>query len=133
MKRALIALVVLVAGIQFIPVEQINPPVVSDFSGPSDVGAILKRSCYDCHSNETQWPWYSHVAPVSWLVAHDVAEGREHLDFSNWEPLKDVVYIRAAIHGMVAKGEMPPKIYLLGHPGAAISDADLAILKNWGE
>jgi hypothetical protein len=133
MKRAIIALVVIVAGIQFIPVKRTNPPVVSDFSGPKDVGAILKRSCYDCHSSETKWPWYSHVAPISWLVAHDVAEGREHLNFSNWEPLKDVVYIRATIYGMVAKGDMPPKIYLLNHSEAKVSDEALALLKNWGE
>lgn len=133
MKRTIIVLVVLVAGIQFIPVKRDNPPVVSDFSGPKDIGAILKKSCYDCHSNETKWPWYSHVAPMSWLVAHDVEEGREHLNFSDWEPLKDAAYIRSIIYGMVSKGDMPPKIYLLNHAEARVSAEELALLKNWAE
>ena len=120
MKRIVAALVFLVIGIQFIPVKRTNPAVVSDFDGPPEVKAILKRSCYDCHSHETEWPWYSHVAPVSWLVVHDVKEGREHLNFSNWEPLKDIVWIHQEICREVAEGEMPLKIYLLMHADAEI-------------
>ncbi len=131
MKRIVIALVVIVVGMQLIPVKRSNPAVISDFSGPAEVKAILKRSCYDCHSNETRWPWYSHIAPVSWLVAHDVKEGREHMNFSDWEPLKDIVWIRTQIHTMVANGQMPPKYYLPMHSKAKVSTGDLAVLKDW--
>src|SRR4051794_32963098 len=62
-----------------------NPPVTGDIQVPAEVHALLKRSAYDCHSNETKWPWYAQVVPVSWLVAHDVNDGRKHLNFSVWE------------------------------------------------
>ena len=131
MKRIVIALVILVIGIQFIPVKRTNPAVVYDFDGPPEVKAILKRSCYDCHSHETAWPWYSRVAPASWVVAHDVKEGREHLNFSNWEPLKEIVWIHQEICREVAEGEMPLKAYLIAHPAAEISSEELSILKTW--
>ena len=66
------------------PVDRENPPVTGDIGAPSEVDAILRTSCYDCHSNETVWPWYSYLAPASWLVAEDVEHGREHLNFSEW-------------------------------------------------
>ena len=132
-KKILIALVVIVVGIQFVPVKRTNPGVVYDFDGPANVKAILKRSCYDCHSNETKWPWYSHVAPVSWFLADHVKEGREHLNFSDWEPLKDVVYMHTQIYTMVATGQMPLKSYLLLHSDAKISPEDLATIKKWAE
>lgn len=131
MKRIVIALVAVVVGIQLIPVKQLNPAVVSDFDGPSEVKTILQKSCYDCHSNETQWPWYSHVAPVSWIVAHDVKEGREHLNFSNWAPLKDMVWIHQEICEEIAEGKMPLKAYLIAHPAAKISSEELSVLKAW--
>lgn len=131
MKRIIIALAAVVAGIQLIPVKRINPPVVSDFYGPPEVSAILRHSCYDCHSNETEWPRYSHVAPMSWLVAHDVKKGRERLNFSNWEPLKDIVWIRMQIYHMAASGQMPLPSYLRLHSDAKVTDEELAILKEW--
>ena len=131
MKRIIIALTAVVVGMQLIPVKRTNPAVVSDFDGPSEVKAILKHSCYDCHSNETEWPWYSYVAPVSWIVAHDVKEGREHLNFSNWEPLKDIIWIHQKICAEVSDGEMPLKAYLIAHPEAKISSEELAVLKAW--
>ena len=70
--------------IQLVPVDRSNPPVESEISTPPEVHIILRKACYDCHSNETTWPWYSKVAPVSWLVASDVHEGREELNFSTW-------------------------------------------------
>jgi hypothetical protein len=131
MKRIIIALVILVVGIQFIPVKQTNPAMISDFSGPAEVKAILQKSCYDCHSNETEWPWYSQVAPMSWLVAHDVKKGRERLNFSDWEPLKDIVWIRSMIYRQVASGQMPLKSFLTMHSDAKVSDEELATLKEW--
>lgn len=131
MKKIFTALAAVIVGIQFIPVKRTNPQVVYDFDGPAEVKAILKRSCYDCHSNETRWPWYSRVAPVSWLVSQDVKEGREHINFSEWEPLKDIVYIHVKIYNMVASGQMPLKAYLPMHPDAKISPEELETLKNW--
>jgi len=66
--------------IQFIPVARTNPPVEGEISASPEVMSILRRACYDCHSNETRWPWYSKIAPVSWLSVKDVNEGREHLN-----------------------------------------------------
>ncbi len=73
-KMVFIAVLVL-AGIQFIPVNRSNPPVEEEILASPEVKTILKRACYDCHSHETIWPSYSRVAPVSWLLAWDVGEG----------------------------------------------------------
>ena len=82
-KLVLITVIVAVA-IQFIPVDRSNPPVEEEIVVAPQIQAVLKRACYDCHSNETIWPWYSQVAPASWLLAWDVHEGREELNFSTW-------------------------------------------------
>jgi hypothetical protein len=131
MKKIIIAIVLLAAGIQFIPAKRTNPDVAYDFDGPAKVKAILQKSCYDCHSNETRWPWYSYIAPASWLVSHHVEDGRKHLNFSEWEAMKDMGWIRREIHEEVAEGEMPMKSYLLLHSGAKVSAEELAILKHW--
>lgn len=128
MAKILAAAVAILVLIQLIPLDRDNPPVIQDVAAPSEVDAILRRACYDCHSNETEWPWYSHVAPVSFLVVHDVHEGREHLNFSDWEhSRKDVDEILEEVE----EGEMPMKIYLITHPNAALSDADLATIRSW--
>ena len=133
MKWMVIALCTILAGIQLIPVERTNPAVVYDFDGPPDVKAILKRSCYDCHSNETQWPWYSRVAPASWLVTHHVDDGRKHLNFSEWEAWKAMSWIRSEIVEETAEGEMPPKSYLRLHSDAKVTAEELTVLKDWAE
>ena len=84
LKKGLLGLVVALVAIQLVPVDRTSPPVTADIAAPANVRAVLKRACYDCHSNETTWPWYSRVAPVSWLVARDVREGRKELNFSDW-------------------------------------------------
>lgn len=121
------------AGIQFVPVARANPPITADFAGPENVKAILDTSCYDCHSNATKWPWYSYVAPVSWLVARDVREGREHLNFSAWESMAQGEKAEAIeeIVEETSEGGMPMPIYLVIHPGARISDDKLGILRAW--
>ncbi len=131
MKKIIIALIILVAGMQLIPVKRTNPEVVYDFDGPAEVKTILQKSCYDCHSHETKWPWYSYVAPMSWLVAHDVKDGRAHLNFSDWAPLKNIVYIHQEMYEEVHEGKMPLKTYLLAHPEAVVTAEELAILKDW--
>lgn len=93
------------------------------------VKAILVRSCADCHSNDTVWPWYSHISPVSHMVANDVVRGRRQLNFSTVTSLSDDQM--GEIHDVVNFGDMPPKAYTLIHPGAKLSPADAELLKQW--
>jgi hypothetical protein len=132
-RYALIALVVLFLGLQVVPVERTNPPVEGEISAPPEVRTILRRACYDCHSNETVWPWYSYVAPVSFLVARDVHEGREELNFSTWSRLspKRRHDMLEEIWEEVEEGEMPLPIYLPTHPEARLTGQDRAVLRNW--
>lgn len=130
-RSGLFLSLVLVAAIQAIPVERTNPQVASDFDGPLEVKKILQRSCYDCHSNETRWPWYSYVAPVSWLVVHDVNEGRAELNFSDWDRYSRDSEKIEEISEETGEGEMPLPIYLIMHADARLSAGDRATLQNW--
>ena len=110
-------------AIQLVPVARENPQVSREVRWDSEMTRdVAVRSCYDCHSNETRWPWYSRVAPVSWLVAKDVREGREHLNFSTWEQPNEGA---AEILEVVEDGEMPLRKYTLLHPDARLRDATL--------
>jgi hypothetical protein len=121
------------AGIQLVPVDRSNPPVSGTVDAPAEVMAVLRKACFDCHSNETSWPWYSYVAPVSWLVAHDVEEGRKELNFSAWASLeaKKRAHKRKEVWEEVAEGEMPLRPYLLTHPQAKLDAAELETLRVW--
>lgn len=130
-KYTLLSIGLIFIGIQLIPVERNNPPVVSEVDAPIAVKVIIKRSCYDCHSNEVDWPWYSYVAPVSWLVAHDVKEGRKELNFSEWGRHSGDAEMKQEMIEEIAEGEMPLPIYLITHPGASVSEQELATLKKW--
>jgi hypothetical protein len=136
-KKALswlvIAAVVIVVLIQLVPVDRSNPPVVADLEAPPEVTSVLRASCYDCHSNETRWPWYSRVAPVSWLVAHDVEEGRELLNFSLWGTYdaRQKEKLAEEIWEEVEEGEMPLRKYLLAHPEARLSKSARQTLQEW--
>lgn len=128
-------LAVAFVGIQFVPVNRENPEKRSEVDAPDEVKAILRRSCYDCHSNETVWPWYSYVAPVSWLIESDVRKGRKHVNFSNWDKAgsDERKEIRHESYEEVDHGEMPMSIYTLIHPDAKLSDKDKSALKDWAE
>jgi len=135
-KIALAAAVTLLglgAAIQLVPVERGNPPVVADIAAPPAVTAVLRASCYDCHSHETRWPWYSRVAPISWLVAHDVEEARGRLNFSLWGSYEAKRQQRLAeeIWEEVEKGEMPLPVYLVVHRGARLTTGDRELLRAW--
>lgn len=139
MKRKifLFVLIVLVAALglaQLIPVERTNPPVSQDVPAPAEVKTILRKACYDCHSNETVWPWYSHVAPASWLVANDVEEGREHLNFSVWDTYKAKRQAKKLeeLAEEVGEGEMPLWFYVPFHPDAKLSAQEKQTLVSWG-
>ncbi|MFV0337444.1 MAG: heme-binding domain-containing protein [Chthoniobacterales bacterium] len=130
-KFLLLLAVVVFIGIQLIPVNRTNPPVISDVDAPPAVKEILQRSCYDCHSNETKWPWYSYVAPVSWLVSHDVEEGREELNFSDWQSFAKKKKLRKEIVEEIEEGKMPMPIYLITHRDAKVSKEQLDVIKGW--
>jgi hypothetical protein len=100
---------------------------------PAAVQALVNRSCRDCHTNDTRWPWYSYLAPVSWLVIHDVNHGRSHLNFSEWGRLRpdDAEDLLEEICEVAEKGEMPLRTYLLLHPEARLRPADVDTLCRW--
>lgn len=131
--RVLIGLGVTLLVIQLVPVDRSNPPVESDLAAPADVTAVLRESCYDCHSHETAWPWYARIAPMSWLVTHDVHDARAHLNFSTWN-LYDTAaqaHLQGEIWEEVAAGEMPLWFYLPLHPEARLTDEDRRVLQTW--
>jgi hypothetical protein len=122
----------IIGAIQLVPVSRSNPPVTADLVAPDNVRAILRRSCYDCHSHESTWPWYAYVAPVSWFIAHDVNEAREHLNFSTWADRPDKLEkLKEEIWEEVEEGEMPPPNYLRLHGDAKLSAEDRATLRTW--
>lgn len=119
--------------IQFVPVNRANPQVEGDFRPPVEVVSVLRRACYDCHSNETVWPRYSRIAPVSWVIARDVHEGRAALNFSTWNRLsanKQAEAVRESWEE-IAEGKMPTWFYLALHPEARLSPADQSVLRAW--
>lgn len=132
-------LAVAAAGIQVIPknlpeIKQDNPnDLLLTGSVSEEVTVILKTACYDCHSNQTKLPWYSHVAPVSWLVAKDVNEGREELNFSEWTtyPKRKLIKKLEEMGEEVDEGEMPLKIYTVIHGDAKLSTEQRKLLVEW--
>jgi hypothetical protein len=132
-RAVLILLAVFLVGAQLVPIERTNPAVTADIGAPADVAPLLRRACYDCHSHETRWPWYSRVAPASWLLAHDVDEGRDELDFSAWTaypPAKQRKKLRESAE-QVETGEMPPWYYVLMHPEARLTEDEQGRMVRW--
>lgn len=110
--------------IQLIPYgrNHTNPPVVTEPSWDSpQTRALAARACMDCHSNETVWPWYSNIAPVSWLVQHDVDEARQRLNFSEWGQRRQET---DEIYAVINQGDMPPLQFLIMHPEARLTAAE---------
>jgi hypothetical protein len=118
---------------QLVPVSRTNPPVEAEIVVVPEVRALLRRACWDCHSHETVWPWYAWVAPVSWLVAHDVNHAREELDFSRfeaYEPKKQQKKL-GEIGEEVEEGHMPLWYYVLLHPEARLGNEERRRLIAW--
>lgn len=110
-----------------------NPVVTGDITAPAEVKAILKKACYDCHSNETNLRWYDLINPVYWKVAQDVKEGKAGLNFSTFKDMAvpdQKAKLWEAIN-QIQSGAMPLQSYQIVHPGAKVSAADLSILKNY--
>ena len=122
--RFILIIIGLIALIQIIPYgrNHTNPPVVSEPAWDSpQTRALAERACFDCHSNSTVWPWYSNIAPVSWLVQRDVDEGRQRLNFSEWGQSSAET---DEIYEVLENGEMPPSQFLLMHPEAKLTASE---------
>ena len=125
MKKISLLIIVVLIAIQFVPLgkDHNNPKVVAEPEWNSmQTKNLFFKACGDCHSHETKWPWYSSVAPVSWIIANHVEEGREHFNVSNWGLQKKNKGDDAAEE--VEEGNMPMKPYLLLHSEANLSDSD---------
>jgi len=151
-KRVFFSLLGLFLIMQVVPAGRTNPPVdeKKKLSPPPEVEGILRAACYDCHSDETQWPWYAHVAPVSWWIANHVNDGRRRLNLSEWadvaqrqgkKPLliggqpATTVQVQCKILGDMETdmemGRMPLPSYLIMHPDARITPAQFKIVTDW--
>jgi hypothetical protein len=128
LKKIIIIVVIVAVGgfllIQLVPFgwDHTNPAIVQEpkWDAPA-TRELAKRACFDCHSNETVWPWYTNIAPISWFTANHVYEGRDNLNFSDWMP-GDVDLNR--LQRVIDSGRMPPASYTMMHQGARLTDAE---------
>lgn len=125
-KWILIGVLILLVLIQFVPIKKDNPPAATDIKWDSpQTKALARRACYDCHSNETVWPYYSHFAPVSWFLSDHVHEGRRHLNFSHWQYPRDREIRKArSMIKQIREGEMPLDSYIWMHPEAKLTSSE---------
>lgn len=138
-RYSLLFLVAALVIIQFFRIDKTNPEVVpaEDFmvamAPPQDIQTLMKDACYDCHSHETIYPWYSNFAPVSWWLKDHIDHGRKHLNFSVWTtyPPKKAAHKLEECFEEVEEGEMPLKPYLITHGEARLSDTDRSKLVAW--
>jgi hypothetical protein len=137
LKIALGAAIVVGIGLQFVPVQGIgtNPPARYKLDAPPEVEAILHKACFDCHSNETKWPFYARIAPGSWLMARDVKKGRSRMNFSEWGDAEESErqLDKENSWDQIESGEMPKWFYTLmpNHWDAKLSADEKAKLKAW--
>jgi hypothetical protein len=138
MKKVLLGILVVFILIQMIrPTKNDSRNDINHISTvvpvPAEVEEILKTSCYDCHSNNTVYPWYSEIAPVSWYLAQHVNEGKEHLNFSEWTVYNknQQDHIVKDLEEVLESHEMPLKSYLLMHEDAKMTPQQYEILMNW--
>src|SRR5580704_7335779 len=141
-KGVLLALVVFIVVIQIFQPARTNPTVAPSRSLPShipvpeDVYTALLRSCGDCHSNRTQWPWYSHLAPVSWVITDDVNQGRRHMNFEDWEALRDPKQANDRLTGIceeIQKKGVPPFSYRVMHKDIVLKQNEIAAICAWSQ
>ncbi len=127
------------AGAQAVRPARTNPPSPAGASlvakAPPDVARILERGCRDCHSNDTRWPWYTNVAPISWLLVDHVTHGREHFNMSEWGTYSedDQDKLLGSICSLTRKGRMPMPSYLWIHRESRLSPSDVAALCAWSD
>ena len=143
LRGALLGFVALALGIQLIRPARSNPPIEPSHTleavvpVPMEVESILQRACNDCHSNLTRWPWYSNVAPLSWLLVNHVDEGRRQVNFSEWlrrDTDNPTEFTRQRFHSLCRQAqtrEMPLTSYVLLHPAARLSQGDIEAICRW--
>ncbi len=135
-SRVLGIIVLVFVAFQFIPYgkEKTNPKAdkALEIKAPENVMKLFKRSCYDCHSNETKWPWWSYVAPASWSIYDDVINGRKTLNFSTWKnyTLKKQQKLKKEIYRTVA-GPMPLPQYIWLHKNAKLTGNEIRTIRDW--
>ncbi len=134
-KGLLVGLAVVFVAIQFVPVERTNPIGAGGPDLPPDLQWTLRRACYDCHSNESRWPVWAFVAPISWQVVADVNKARAVLNFSEWTAYDPGIRLalRSLVNPVVASHRMPLWHYLPLHPDARMSPEELQALQKWSE
>jgi hypothetical protein len=138
-RWALVFFLVAFIGMQFVRPDRTNPPAPLAASlkakTPPHITALLDRSCRDCHSNETEWPWYTNVSPTSWLVANHVHHGRDHFNYSEWNTYDsdDQDKFLGAMCDLVKRERMPLPSYLWIHRGSKLSPADVTALCTWSD
>ncbi|CAH0279977.1 heme-binding domain-containing protein [Chryseobacterium sp. WG14] len=139
MKKVLVVILVAFIMIQFFPIDKTNPAPTPgmDFlkikNTPDPIAKIIRTSCYDCHSNETKYPWYSNISPASWVVKNHINEGRKHLNFSTfavYESKRQLHKIEECLE-MIEKKEMPLESYYLGHQNAKLTDEQRTALSQY--
>lgn len=130
MKKIIVALFVLFIIIQFFRIDKTNPPVDKsmDFltikKAPEDISKMIKTSCYDCHSNESTYPWYSDIQPIGWFLQNHIKEGRQELNFSTfatYDAVRQAKKLKKSAHE-IEEGEMPLESYLLIHRDAKLTN-----------
>jgi hypothetical protein len=135
LPRALLLTASVILAAQVVRFAPTNPPVAGDLRAPAEIKGVLRRACYDCHSHETAWPWYSRVAPLSWLIHHDVLEGRRRLNFSEWTDYASdpgtVSEKLQQISQRVARGDMAPLYYRVLHPDGGLTAAQRDAVAGW--
>ena len=113
--------------------DRTSAPLLPGADIPPSVAGVIAHACVNCHSEKTQWPWYSRVAPGSWLVENDVKHAREHLNLSRWDDLQQVDQrmLLTAIATVIENHEMPPHKYVMLHPEAKLSADDAVRVIEW--
>ena len=138
-KKVLILLLIVFVGIQFVPTNRNQSTEILDtdfsktFEVPQDVQQLLETSCYDCHSNNTNYPWYNKIQPVSWFLEHHIEEGKEELnfsDFGSYSGRKQKSKLKSVI-SQIEDDKMPMPSYTVMHADAKLSEADKKLLINW--
>ncbi len=129
-KKFLLILLAVYVVINFIPVDRSNPPIKNEPVLSPELKAVFKKSCYDCHSNQVNYPFYSYLAPASWIVSGDVQNGRKHLNFSEWDAANEGK-LKEEILEEVQKGAMPLPMYTFMHPSAKLSAKEIDLIKSW--
>lgn len=139
LKKILLGVALVALGLQFFQIDKTNPEfdpaqdIINITSPPTEVASILKTACYDCHSYQTKYPWYTNIQPLAWWIKDHIDHGREELNFSEW----DTYSFRRADHKLeesselVLEHEMPLPSYLWAHSDARLTDAQIKTLTSW--